>query len=128
MRWDALPEPETANAIPKRHARFPCPVPGNQPADLPVVSHADTIITPAITAGYTSSQCGGESLAFLNCAIYVPRMSFVGLQDQLRKELRRRIDSSELTGMELARRTGFTQAHISNFLNRKRGLKLSALD
>jgi transcriptional regulator with XRE-family HTH domain len=55
-------------------------------------------------------------------------MSFVGLQEHLRKELRRRIESSELTGMELARRTGFTQAHISNFLNRKRGLKLSALD
>jgi len=33
-----------------------------------------------------------------------------------------------LTGMELARRSGFTQAHISNFLNKKRGLKLSALD
>ncbi len=55
-------------------------------------------------------------------------MSFVGLQESLRKELRRRIDAGELTGMELARRTGFTQAHISNFLNRKRGLKLSALD
>jgi transcriptional regulator with XRE-family HTH domain len=55
-------------------------------------------------------------------------MSFVGLQDNLRKELRKRIDAGELTGMELARRTGFTQAHISNFLNKKRGLKLSALD
>jgi transcriptional regulator with XRE-family HTH domain len=55
-------------------------------------------------------------------------MSFVALQENLRKELRKRIDSGELTGMELARRTGFTQAHISNFLNRKRGLKLSALD
>ena len=55
-------------------------------------------------------------------------MSFVGLQDNLRKVLRKRIDAGELTGMELARRTGFTQAHISNFLNRKRGLKLSALD
>ncbi|HJY87166.1 MAG TPA: LexA family transcriptional regulator [Candidatus Acidoferrales bacterium] len=55
-------------------------------------------------------------------------MSFVSLQDSLRKELRKRIDAAELTGMELARRTGFTQAHISNFLNRKRGLKLSALD
>lgn len=55
-------------------------------------------------------------------------MSFVALQESLRKELRRRIDAGELTGMELARRTGFTQAHISNFLNRKRGLKLSALD
>ena len=55
-------------------------------------------------------------------------MSFVGLQDHLRRELLRRIAAGELTGMELARRTGFTQAHISNFLNRKRGLKLSALD
>ncbi len=55
-------------------------------------------------------------------------MSFVSLQESLRKELRKRIDAGELTGMELARRTGFTQAHISNFLNRKRGLKLSALD
>jgi transcriptional regulator with XRE-family HTH domain len=55
-------------------------------------------------------------------------MSFVALQDNLRRELRKRIDAGELTGMELARRTGFTQAHISNFLNRKRGLKLSALD
>ncbi len=55
-------------------------------------------------------------------------MSFVALQEALRRELHRRIESGELTGMELARRTGFTQAHISNFLNRKRGLKLSALD
>ncbi len=55
-------------------------------------------------------------------------MSFVALQESLRKELRKRIESGQLTGMELARRTGFTQAHISNFLNRKRGLKLSALD
>jgi transcriptional regulator with XRE-family HTH domain len=55
-------------------------------------------------------------------------MSFVTLQENLRRELRKRIDSGQLTGMELARRTGFTQAHISNFLNRKRGLKLGALD
>ncbi len=55
-------------------------------------------------------------------------MTFVGLQEALRKELRKRIAVGELTGMELARRTGFTQAHISNFLNRKRGLKLVALD
>jgi hypothetical protein len=57
-----------------------------------------------------------------------PTMNFVGLQEALRKELRKRIAAGELTGMELARRTGFTQAHISNFLNRKRGLKLPALD
>jgi len=50
------------------------------------------------------------------------------LQECLRRELRRRIAAGELTGTQLARRTGFTQAHISNFINRKRGLKLSALD
>jgi SOS-response transcriptional repressor LexA len=55
-------------------------------------------------------------------------MSFVSLQERLRKILRKRIEEGEITGMELARRTQFTQAHISNFLNRKRGLKLSALD
>lgn len=67
-------------------------------------------------------------LAIFSCSIYDVFMSFVALQDNLRRELRKRIDAGELTGMELARRTGFTQAHISNFLNRKRGLKLSALD
>jgi transcriptional regulator with XRE-family HTH domain len=55
-------------------------------------------------------------------------MSFVSLQENLRREVRKRIEAGELTGMELARRTRFTQAHISNFLNGKRGLKLSALD
>jgi transcriptional regulator with XRE-family HTH domain len=30
--------------------------------------------------------------------------------------------------MELARQTGFQQAHISNFLNRRRGLSLDAMD
>jgi transcriptional regulator with XRE-family HTH domain len=55
-------------------------------------------------------------------------MSFVALQENLRKEVRKRIEAGELTGMALARRIGFTQAHISNFLNGKRGLKLSALD
>jgi hypothetical protein len=55
-------------------------------------------------------------------------VSFVALQENLRREVRKRIEAGDLTGMELARRTGFTQAHISNFLNRKRGLKLGALD
>ena len=55
-------------------------------------------------------------------------MSFVSLQENLRRQLRKRIEAGEMTGMELARRTGFTQAHISNFLNGKRGLKLKALD
>jgi transcriptional regulator with XRE-family HTH domain len=55
-------------------------------------------------------------------------MGFSALSEALRREVSRRIESGELTGTELARRVGFTQAHISNFLNRKRGLKLSALD
>jgi transcriptional regulator with XRE-family HTH domain len=55
-------------------------------------------------------------------------MSFTGLQESLRRELRKRMEGGDFTGIELARRSGFTQAHISNFLNRKRGLKLSALD
>jgi transcriptional regulator with XRE-family HTH domain len=55
-------------------------------------------------------------------------VSFVSLQEGLRRELRHRIRDRKLTGMDLARRTGFTQAHVSNFLNGKRGLKLPALD
>jgi Helix-turn-helix domain len=55
-------------------------------------------------------------------------VSFVSLQENLRRELRQRIREHKLTGMDLARRTGFTQAHVSNFLNGKRGLKLAALD
>jgi len=33
-----------------------------------------------------------------------------------------------LTGLRLAQQTGFKQAHISNFLNRKRGLSLEGMD
>jgi transcriptional regulator with XRE-family HTH domain len=69
-----------------------------------------------------------EAVAFLNRSLYRGFMGFVGLQEALRRELRRRIAAGDLTGMELARKTGFTQAHISNFINRKRGLKLRALD
>ncbi|MGD1216592.1 MAG: S24 family peptidase, partial [Terriglobales bacterium] len=39
-----------------------------------------------------------------------------------------RIDAGELTGLRLADQTGFKQAHISNFLNRKRGLSLEGMD
>jgi transcriptional regulator with XRE-family HTH domain len=69
-----------------------------------------------------------RAVAFLSHPLYLGFMGFVGLQEALRRELRRRIAAGELTGMELARKTGFTQAHISNFINRKRGLKLRALD
>ncbi|HVZ15710.1 MAG TPA: S24 family peptidase [Terriglobales bacterium] len=53
---------------------------------------------------------------------------FRGLQERLRERLLAEIAAGELTGLELARRTGFRQAHISNFLNRKRGLSLQAMD
>jgi transcriptional regulator with XRE-family HTH domain len=55
-------------------------------------------------------------------------VGFAALQESLRRELRRRIAAGEITGTELARKTRFTQAHISNFINGKRGLKLTALD
>jgi transcriptional regulator with XRE-family HTH domain len=55
-------------------------------------------------------------------------VSFSGLQERLREEIRRRIDSGEFSGGELARRAGFAQAHISNFVNGKRGLTLGGLD
>jgi hypothetical protein len=50
------------------------------------------------------------------------------LQENLRRNLWERIDAGELTGLRLADQTGFKQAHISNFLNRKRGLSLEGMD
>jgi len=55
-------------------------------------------------------------------------MKFRMLQENLRKTLWERIDVGELTGLRLAEQTGFKQAHISNFLNRKRGLSLEGMD
>ena len=55
-------------------------------------------------------------------------MKFRALQDNLRKALWQRIDEGDLTGLRLAAQTGFKQAHISNFLNRKRGLSLEGMD
>jgi hypothetical protein len=55
-------------------------------------------------------------------------MKFKILQDNLRKILWDRIEAGELTGLRLARQTGFKQAHISNFLNRKRGLSIEGMD
>lgn len=55
-------------------------------------------------------------------------MKFRTLQENLRKTLWDRIDAGELTGLRLAEQTGFKQAHISNFLNRKRGLSLEGMD
>jgi hypothetical protein len=55
-------------------------------------------------------------------------MRFKSLQENLRKALLERIDDGELTGLRLAEQTGFRQAHISNFLNRKRSLSLEGMD
>ena len=55
-------------------------------------------------------------------------MKFKSLQENLRKTLWERIGGGELTGLHLAAQTGFKQAHISNFLNRKRGLSLEGMD
>jgi len=55
-------------------------------------------------------------------------MKFRTLQDNLRKTLWERIGAGDLTGLGLAVQTGFKQAHISNFLNRKRGLSLEGMD
>jgi hypothetical protein len=55
-------------------------------------------------------------------------MKFRTLQDNLRKTLWERIEEGDLTGLRLAEQTGFKQAHISNFLNRKRGLSLEGMD
>lgn len=55
-------------------------------------------------------------------------MNFQDLHELLRLELIRRIERGVLTGSRLAQQTGFQQAHISNFLNRKRALSLEGLD
>ena len=60
--------------------------------------------------------------------LYRTPMKFKVLQENLRKTLWQRIDEGGLTGLRLAEQTGFKQAHISNFLNRKRGLSLEGMD
>ena len=55
-------------------------------------------------------------------------MNFHDLYELLRLELLSRIELGNLTGTGLARQAGFRQAHISNFLNRKRALSLDGLD
>src|SRR5580704_14833091 len=55
-------------------------------------------------------------------------MNFQDLHELLRLELLRRIERGTLTGTRLAQQAGFQQAHISNFLNKKRALSLEGLD
>ncbi len=63
---------------------------------------------------------------YLRCCTLATK--FRALQENLRKALWERIQEGELTGLRLARETGFKQAHISNFLNRKRGLSVEGMD
>src|ERR1700712_4452919 len=55
-------------------------------------------------------------------------MNFQDLHELLRLELLRRIEQGLLTGTKLAQQTNFRQAHVSNFLNKKRSLSLEGLD
>jgi SOS-response transcriptional repressor LexA len=55
-------------------------------------------------------------------------MKFRHLQENLRDVLWERIHAKQLTGLKLAHQVGFKQAHISNFLNRKRSLSMEGLD
>jgi hypothetical protein len=55
-------------------------------------------------------------------------MKVKALHENLRKALLSRIAARQLTGLKLAHQTGFKQAHISNFLNRKRWLSLEGMD
>jgi hypothetical protein len=54
-------------------------------------------------------------------------MKGTALQENLRKILLQRIKWGALTGVALAQQTGFGQSHLSNFLNRKRGLSLEGM-
>jgi hypothetical protein len=55
-------------------------------------------------------------------------MSFSQMHERLRLELLRRIQRGTLSVSLLARQTGFGQAHLSNFLRRKRQLSLHGMD
>jgi len=56
------------------------------------------------------------------------KIRFQLLQDNLRAHVWTQLERGELTGKGLAHQAGFKQAHLSNFLNRKRGLSLQAMD
>jgi hypothetical protein len=55
-------------------------------------------------------------------------MRISDLQDSLRAHIWARIHRGELTGSGLSRDAGFQQAHMSNFLNARRGLSPEAID
>jgi transcriptional regulator with XRE-family HTH domain len=55
-------------------------------------------------------------------------MRFAQLKENLRRAAAKRVADGEITGLRLAHLTGVTQAHISNFLTKKRSLSLEGLD
>jgi hypothetical protein len=55
-------------------------------------------------------------------------MRIADLEDNLRAHIWARIHRGELTGSGLSRDAGFQQAHMSNFLNARRGLSPEAMD
>jgi hypothetical protein len=55
-------------------------------------------------------------------------MRIAELEDSLRAHIWARIHRGELTGAGLSRDAGFQQAHMSNFLNARRGLSPEAMD
>lgn len=56
------------------------------------------------------------------------KVRFQSLQDNLRAAIWARLERGDLTGSRLAVQAGFQQAHLSNFLNSRRGLSLQAMD
>jgi hypothetical protein len=55
-------------------------------------------------------------------------MRITDLEESLRAHIWARIHRGELTGSGLSRDAGFQQAHMSNFLNARRGLSPEAMD
>ncbi len=57
-----------------------------------------------------------------------PQINFTQMHERLRLELLRRIQRGTVSVSLLGRQTGFGQAHLSNFLRRRRQLSLEAMD
>jgi hypothetical protein len=69
-----------------------------------------------------------STIALSYCSVLYSRDEIPHASRKPPQDLVESIDAGELTGLRLAERTGFKQAHISNFLNRKRGLSLEGMD
>jgi len=114
--WKTFTPPKLRNS--HRFGPFPVPYPASS---LPLRPPLPKTLTPLPIVIY-------PLLLDVPTGCYTPKMKFKILQENLRKILWERIESGELTGLRLAQQTGFKQAHISNFLNRKRGLSIEGMD